>query len=273
MPRSVPATLSAQLTIGSVPGLVALPLLLASLVVAWILVPMTDVAALWAWGGDLTHTSGHVVSVHRTGIHVNHRTTLAVEFEHDGRRATSYATGVGALRAGEVVDVEYPVGRPERARIAGMRAQPMSPWLLLTFTPPLLAGLVLLGIAIVLGRRGLRLLRDGAVTTGTLVAREPTSMRVNGRRVYRLVYDYRGSDGHPARAVGRTHRVAERTEAQIVYDPDGRAAIPIGCLPGQPSIGPDDTVAAASVTGGVIALVLLAIVVAGWVALLVVNVS
>src|SRR5258708_39677260 len=117
MARSVPATLSAQLTLYSVLGLVALSLLTVALVVAWTVVPMTDVAALWEWGGDLTHTSGHVVEVRRTRIHVNGRSMLAVDFEHDGQRATSYATGVEALRAGEAVDVEFPVGRPERARI------------------------------------------------------------------------------------------------------------------------------------------------------------
>jgi hypothetical protein len=263
MARAVPVTVTAQVTVGSVPGIVALAIFLGAALISWAFVPFTDVAALWEWRGPVDRSTGMVVSVHRTRTHVNNRAVLAVDFDHDARRDTSY--GLSAPAVGATVDVEYPAGQPDRARIVGMRRRPLPPALLLVPAGLLLAPVVLLAIALVRGLRWLRLLRSGTVVGATLVARDRTHMAANRQRVYRLTYEFQALDGRKGRAIGRTRIVPEKGgTGQVVYDPETLAAAPLSCLPGRPSIDADDTVAAASTVTGVVALALGALALAAW---------
>jgi hypothetical protein len=184
---------------------------------------------------------------------------LAVDFDHDGRRDTSYGTAAAAI--GAVVDVEYPMGRPDHARIVGMRRRPLpTAALLVVLGTPLLPMLVLLTIALVRGQRWLHLLRNGTVASATLATRSVA----NRARIYRLAYEFRAFDGRMGRAVGYTTHPPEGGVGQVIYDPETMVAAPLVCMPGQPSIGSDDGVQCASATTIVVGLIISALALATW---------
>jgi len=128
--------------------------------------------------------------------------------EHEG---VSYATGY-AVTSGEALTIEYPQGKPEYARIKGMRNSMFSPFVLFVVIFPLV-GLIFILLGIRRSFRSLRLLRYGELAKGVLVSKEATNTRINNRRVYRMTFTFK--DGQ-----GREYTVTERTPLPYVLQDD-----------------------------------------------------
>lgn len=120
--------------------------------------------------------------------------------EHEG---VSYATG-HAVTSGEALTVEYPQGKPEYARIKGMRNSMFSSFVLFVVIFPLV-GLIFILFGLRRSFRALRLLRNGEITEGELIAKERTNITVNKQPVYRMVFKYRDAQGNEYTRKERTH--------------------------------------------------------------------
>jgi hypothetical protein len=170
-------------------------------------------------------TRGHVTRVDDTGASENKRTVRALHYEYSvaGRtlNGTSYATGGGAS-VGEEVPVEYDEGTPERSRIAGMRRTMFGPWAAVVTIFPAI-GFVILYFATRSGIRRNRLLREGILTTGVLIRREPTNVTVNDRRVWALTFEFTDRNGQRREATARvsdTSRLEDEGHEPLLYDPN-----------------------------------------------------
>ncbi len=145
--------------------------------------------------GGSRHTKG-------TPIVANH-----YRFEHSGQTydGVSYATG-RRLNPGQEVAIQFPVGRPGRSRIQGMRRAIFGPVVGMVVIFPLI-GLVFIGAGVRQGWMARRLLRHGEQADGKLVDKKPTSTRINKRIVYKMTFDFQDQLGRTHQAIAKTHLV------------------------------------------------------------------
>ena len=233
------------------------------MVFVWAFTANADLLGWYRFGGELEYAQGTVTageathcSVNNSRVYANHyRFTTGDGTEHT---AVSYATG-RRLSPGRQVRVEYPPGRPETSRIAGMRTSIFGVATLLVLIFPA-AGLGLLLPGLWRGLRGIRLLRDGKQAVGRLIDRKPTRARVNNQPVWKLTFEFTAEDGGVFQVSARTHDTSRLSgEAPgslpgvaaasgggdgedaplepLVYDPfrPARAAL-LDALPGGPRI-------------------------------------
>ena len=160
--------------------------------------------------------------------------------EHHG---FSYATGLG-LSPGSAVTVEFVPGKPDVARIQGMRTNIFGPGVLFVVIFPLI-GLGVLSAGLVRGINAGRLLTRGVVTTGRLLIKESTRMNVNRRPIYQFTFTFLTSDGQSSTATARgfAERFQETAAEQMVYDPSRpQRELVLKDLPGNLCIGSDGRV-------------------------------
>jgi hypothetical protein len=267
-PRAVAPTIALAACMGGVASMVGWILLLVGVPLFALFGANTAPRDAWIWHGDITHTPGRLQAVESTWLTTNNRSEHHRTFRYgftfaDGgteRQAVSFGYEPGNLAPGATVDVEYPAGRPELARIVGM-GRGMVPWFVgaITMLQPAV-GLVLVLTGLPGAARKVRLLREGAEAPGRLVAKRPTCSNVNNRRVYRLTYAFRGKDGieHQARASSHWTELQDESRAvRVLYDPyqPSRACV-VDALPGPVRVGPMGELVAPS--SGRTALLLLA---------------
>lgn len=274
-PRDVPGGLAAQLLFGGVVGCLGWFFCGFGLIFCWVFAANTDVAAMFAFRGELETAAGQVLKGEQTafsegggeGSSGTPIYALRYQFSYRGQtyEGVSYQLGARA-ELPQRVTVEFPVGRPERSRIQGMRTAPFG-W-------PVLFVLVfpLVGAGFVLGRlrwglRSLRLLKHGEIAAARLTLREPTNTTINDQRVYRLTFDYETKLGAQAQCVVRTHETRRLTDDEwetVLYDPvRPERGTTLDHLPGSPRIAEDGSIAVQNPGRGWLALILPAVTIAG----------
>jgi hypothetical protein len=116
-----------------------------------------------------------------------------------------------------------------------MRTKPMPVFMFFVLIFPL-AGLLMLGSGFHTGLNACRLLSSGKIAGGVLRSKEATNTRVNGRRVYKLTFDFKSEDGKSHIAAVSNH-VLDKLEDDyyepLLYDPlDPSRSVLLGNLPG-----------------------------------------
>jgi hypothetical protein len=240
-PRSVSGALRLRLLFGGALNVVGWAVVCFGMVFVGVFVGNSELRSARAFSGELRVATGSVQNVEQTAFQENDVSVEAVRygFDADGGSfvGTSYTTAT-APAVGARVDVEFVADDPRTSRIKGMRTAPFSAAVVLVWVFPLIgAGLVAFGLRG--GRQRLRLLREGQLAYGRLVARERTRTEVNDRPVYRLTFEFQDALGETRRTVARTHRVEdlddEATEP-LLYDPHTGEAVMLDALPGQPVV-------------------------------------
>jgi len=157
---------------------------------------------------DIVETEGVAIrwqgtnaSENEVPVYENH--FVFVDKEGVEYESVSYATGY-AVSSGESLTVEYPAGKPEYARIKGMRNSMFSSFVLFVVIFPLV-GLLFILFGLRRSLRALRLLRNGEITEGELIAKERTNTKVNKQPVYRMVFKYQDAQGNEYTRKERTH--------------------------------------------------------------------
>jgi hypothetical protein len=247
-PRRVPLSFVVVNTAGS--KIAWLILAFASLFF-WLFCMRADLSLL-TFRPPYAEAQGTVTDVGRTAASENRQNIRAVGYSYHVQGAalsgTSYVVG-DAPEPGERVTIEYLPHAPQKSRIAGMRRDLWSPWILLIALWP---GVTLL-IIIVIARAGLRrcsLLRSGLQTTARLVDKQPTNTRINGQMVYALTFEYETFDGQTLTTTTRTHRperLLDEREEPLLYDPiDPARACLIDSLSSRPALDEAGNVRGAS---------------------------
>jgi len=247
--REVPWAVGVRVIYGNLWSLLGWIFLMIAVPGACICVFFSDVSSYFEFRGPIAEAQAHVLSVDRTSSHENNSTILRYDFEFtaDGRPMTRRSYSPGApLQPGQVVTVEYPEGRPELARIKGMRRRPMPAWLVLVACPHLILGVVFACLGRRQGRRATHLLKHGATARAELLSKRRTLARVNNKPVYRFEFRFEDSSGNSHTIVAKTHRtelVEDEERELVLYDPERpERAVVVDTLPGPPSIDSLDRV-------------------------------
>lgn len=185
-------------------------------------------------------TIGRVIRVEDTRASENKTRVRASYYQYSVAGSTfdgkSYVTGAAPVEGAEVA-VEYDEGNPVRSRISGMRRAMFGPWAMFVVVFPLV------GFAILLqgtrsGIKRNRLLRDGILTTGTLLRKEPTNTTVNKRRVWEFTFEFQDRAGKRQEVRARTtdvDRLQDESAEPLLYDPnDSTRAYLLDEVPSRP---------------------------------------
>ncbi|MFO0583671.1 MAG: hypothetical protein U0229_15480 [Anaeromyxobacter sp.] len=246
-PRAVPWSLRARLWFGGFGGFGWLWLAF-SIAFSAPFLRATDVSQFTVFRGELAREQGLVSLCTGTGysvgghegqngtpVHANHYRFEANGVAYDG---VSYATG-RCLLPGTDVTIEFPAGHPERSRIAGMRTRPLDATGLLVLVFPAF-GLLSILVAFFVGQRRAGLLARGRLALGTLLGKEPTRTKVNGRTVMKLRFALETDRGTRHEIVVKTTEpevLEDDPKERIFYDPDRPArAVAWDSLPGNPTL-------------------------------------
>lgn len=175
--------------------------------------------------GDVQQTHGVIMGAFYTDFSENERDVIELAFRFqadDGLEYSGFSYTVDThFREGDTVQVEYLPLKPETARVMGTRAAMIPLWLGVFLVIPFIGVLFLLGGQ----RRGWkwrRLLRDGEVASGRLVAQKDTGMKINEVPVIEYIFEFRTDDGDVHRASARTHKgekLRDEGEETLFYDP------------------------------------------------------
>ncbi|MFT3916834.1 MAG: hypothetical protein QM704_22950 [Anaeromyxobacteraceae bacterium] len=246
-PRAVPWSLRARLWFGGF-GSFGWLWLAFSIAFTAPFLRATDVSRFTTFRGELVREQGLTSSCTGTGysvggsegqngtpVHANH-----YRFESNGAEyhGVSYATG-RCLLAGTDVTVEFPAGHPERSRIAGMRTRPLDATGLLVLIFPAF-GILSVVVAFFVGQRRTGLLSRGRLALGTLLGKEPTRTKINGRTVMKLRFALETDRGTRHEIVVKTTEpevLEDDPKERIFYDPDRPSrAVAWDSLPGSPAL-------------------------------------
>jgi Protein of unknown function (DUF3592) len=254
-PRRVPLLVRLQLLFGGAINQFGWVFFGFGMVFFWLFVCRADLTSWYRFRGRLETVQGRVTESSDTGaseggskhhrgtpIYRNKFTILVDDKEYQG---ASYATG-RELRTGSVVTLEYPPGKPNVARIRGMRTNVFGPAVLFVVIFPLV-GLGILSYGLVSGVKACSLLACGIQTSGKLMLKEPTNMRVNRQTVYKFTFTFKTSEGEicTANTKTATERFANDAEERVIYDPrQPRRVLLLANLSGAPQIGEDGHIVA-----------------------------
>ncbi|HVE73287.1 MAG TPA: DUF3592 domain-containing protein [Thermoanaerobaculia bacterium] len=211
-------------------------------------------------------THGRITSVEATGASENEQRVYAHHYEYSvagqAFQGVSYSTG-GNASVGEEVPVDYDEGSPRRSRISGMRRATFGPFAAIVMIFPAI-GFLILYFSTKSGIRRNELLREGILTTGTLIRREPTNMTVNKRRVWELTFEFIDRNGQRREAAARatdTTRLEDEQREPLLYDPqDPEKAYVLDEAPARPRLEHGELVGRG--VGAIAALILPGLVIA-----------
>lgn len=188
----------------------------------------------WAFAANsdysFIHYKGEIITTE--GIAIRWQNTDATEgdvpvFENyftfmagDGHNyeGKSYATGQ-RIFTGDTLTIEYPAGKPQHARIQGMRTQTFSTVAVWTVIFPLV-GLVFIMLGIRRSLRALRLLKYGMLTKGVLISKKRTNTKINGRVVYKMTFKFQDEEGFEFTVKERTsmpYDLQDQKEERLLY--------------------------------------------------------
>jgi len=220
-PREVPLSYRLGALFGAPLMQGGLLLLAFSLIPLWCVLPYTDAAALWRYGGELEVCDARIARVEQTSVSEGGGErhpgvpVQRIEFEFDTALARLTGTSYGAVeppQVGATVEIEFPREQPQFARIRGLRSDLFGPAALLALLLPL-TGIVLAAVALVQALRVLALASRGR--SALAQSRELKFLRRRKRRdYYRATYSF-SAEGAEIRGS------CETTNKSIYDDPAG----------------------------------------------------
>jgi len=233
-------------------------LLLFSTPFFWMFAMNAELLAPIVLRASAAKTDGRITATDSTGASEGKRPIYRVQYTYQvpagpQLSGTSYVTG-SAPGAGAELPVEYVPSWPSFSRMVGMRRGMFGPGAIFVVVFPAVAA-VIVGFALRSGRRTLRLLRDGRVAEASFVSEQPTNVRVNGRVVQELTFEYVGPDGLRRTFTQRTTEPGElkdeRRETILFLPDEPDTATPVDALPkvavaderGEIAVGPGTGVA------------------------------
>jgi hypothetical protein len=227
LPRQVSRQLKAKIIFSSPKAWIGLIFLSVGLILTAVFVPMSDLNFSNPLDSSPSVTTGTVHTIEETSATENKKRIYRFDFDYfvDGvpHYANSYYRGDPGLRPGDQVEVQYDKTNPDFARITNFRMAPFNgdTFLLLLVFP--FVGLILLLRAVLHGKKNITLVRTGYITTGKVISKVATNSRVNKRRVYKVDFEYTGTDGMTRQGSVRTHlpeRLEDEENEQLLFNPD-----------------------------------------------------
>jgi len=134
---------------------------------------------------------------------------------------TGYSTG-NTKNTGDEVTVQYKQEDPEKSRAADLRNSIFGKEIGIFMLVLQGIGLLILILSILKVRPQIHILKVGALTTGKLLNREATNVKINKETVFELTFEYTASDHKTYKTVVRSFKddpLRDDPYEKLVYDP------------------------------------------------------
>ncbi len=212
--RNIPFTTKCSVIFGGFHNQFGWAFIGFSLMVVWMFVMHADLS-FTRYSGNLTIVGGIITGSDKTSSSINDipvykylfkfTTVTEEEFEN-----VSFTTGQNGSTGNKVI-IEYPEGKPEYARIKGMRSKMFGPLMTLMIMIFPVAGFIMLFSSLRKSLRVLRLLKYGEMVKGKLILKEPTSTDKNERTIYKYTFSFQDK-------LGREYEVTEKTHVPDIFE-------------------------------------------------------
>jgi len=222
------------------------------LIFVWVFVLNADLS-FPRFSNSIVTVEGVITNKVKSGASENHRHIFEYHYKFKTLQELE-VEGISyskrrAVNIGDKVAIQYPEGEPEHSRIQGMRKQTFGASVLFVVIFPAV-GLVFMVVGLRKALKALKLLQYGRLTTGKLISKVPTNVRINRRTVYKLTFQFTDHLGREHSASEKTHLphlLEDNGEEQLLYSAKNPGyAVMLDSLPSSPAIAKSGDVQAAS---------------------------
>lgn len=234
----------------------------------WAFAAHMDVTALFYLHGEIENTQGIILNVTLTDAGEQSesspgRPIVAYQYTFIAENGlkyedVSYSNEKKELQKGDLVTVEYPIGKPDISHIKDMRNAIFraSPAMALTIIFPL-AGLVMLVPGLIQGFRADRLLKTGQLSLGKLRKVTPIKSKVLKMKLYLISFEVRANDNSLHMISVRRNITWTDREAKLLFHLEKpSSSILLTDLPGPPVIHENKSVVCGNRKYAVLSLLL-----------------
>ncbi|MEM7029862.1 MAG: DUF3592 domain-containing protein [Chloroflexota bacterium] len=208
-PRVVPVAVGLRLLFGGFSNQFGWLFFGFGLIFFWVFGGSTSLYSLVYFSGELNLVEGIVLDVVETSVTVDEARIYEYQYQYvvnDRQYEGATRSYYGEYNKGDTAVITYSVANPARSRAAGVAIWDGVVWFTIIFPA---VGLIFMLFGIGKAIKGIRLLRDGVQTTGTLISKEATNTTVNDQTVYKFTFRFFAEANRPFTVVGKTH-VTER---------------------------------------------------------------
>ncbi len=243
-PRSVPLLIRMEVLFGGVMNQMGWFFLGFGLIFVWVFGGNADFNSLLHFQGKSETRKGIIIESKKTNFSENDKKVYANYYSFQTQNGIEYK-GVSysrnkRLSKNDIVNIEYPNGKPNISRIKGMRTAPFSFYvaLIVCIFPLIGFGLMIGGLKN--GIKANNLLANGTLEFGRLISKDMTNTRINNIPVYKFTFEFIADDGGTYEAIAKTHltrNLEDENKEPLLYDQYNPSyAIMLDSLPGSPGI-------------------------------------
>lgn len=208
MKREIPANVKLSLLINGNSGLFAFGLLLFGLILSVSFMESLDIQATFYLRNNLELGDGRIIDVFETNTEINDVSIYGYDYVFNSPIGdlnwTSYVAGY-KYDIGDKVKIEFNSEKPYIHRIRGM-TNTKGGWVMILFLIPLIASMIWIAYNFFLGRRKIYIIQNGELVESKLIGKESTSLEINDRKVYKLIFEFEAKNGLSYKATSKTHK-------------------------------------------------------------------
>lgn len=219
--REIPFLMKTQLIFGQTMSYIGLFIFAFGFIFVLAFVPKSDWQAM-RFDKNSPIIDGVITAVENTNASQNKKSIYAYRYACSLGEGVSYRTSVNAT-VGDQVAVQYVASNPKIHRIKGMRSKPFDVLIVLFVAIFPLVGALLAGLGIDKGVRAVNILQYGEIGYGKYLGAETTNTSINGRRVYRMFFEFKTKNDETHGAIATTNapqKLTDEPTEQLIYLPD-----------------------------------------------------
>ena len=220
--RTLPGSAKFWLLVNGKSGIGAFFGLLFGLIMVLIAFSSMDFYATVYLNFNVEIGDGEILEVYETNTEINGVPVCGYDYVFHSPIGdlywTSY-TGGFIYDVGDKVKIEYNRDMPDVHRIKGMRNTSGSALFLI----PLILAIGWVIYNYIVGRKKIKIIKNGELAEGRLIYKEATSTEINEKTVYKLTFSFQSASGDTYEVTTKTHEPEwledENTET-LIYDKD-----------------------------------------------------
>lgn len=219
--REIPFLMKTQLIFGQPMSYIGLFIVAFGFIFVIAFMPNADLQAM-KFDKNSPIIDGVITHVESTNASENKKRIYAYHYTCSLGEGVSYRTSVN-LEKGEQVAIQHVASNPKIHRIKGMRSKPFDILIVLFVSIFPLIGALLAALGIDKGFRAVNVLQYGEISYGKYLGTATTNMAFNGRRVYRMFFEFKTKNGETQGAIATTNspqKLADEQTEQLFYLPD-----------------------------------------------------
>jgi hypothetical protein len=185
---------------------------------------LADFKSAFSFSENDPTVKGVIVDKTATSSSENKRRIYDYSYQYsiDGKTHTGHSFSTSyESENGDTVNVLFVAKQPELSHIEGMRAAPFGIWVVAFTSVFPIIGLIFIIFSINKFKKNIYLIKNGILTHGKVIGKEPTNTKINNKTVYKVFFQYKSQDGTLQEAFNKSHltyNLGDEEKEPLVYD-------------------------------------------------------